>query len=79
MGSIEIQIEGYILRLLELCAELGIMVVPMFWGVAFGWEVATGYPWGFWKGGEGDNVYDLIEAGKDPLPQEDQKYPRIRQ
>ena len=24
---------------------------PMFWGVAFGWEVATGYPWGFWKGG----------------------------
>src|SRR5262249_43149018 len=30
-------------------------------GVAFGWELATGYPWGFWAGGD----YDLIKAGKE--------------
>ena len=35
--------------------------MPMFWGVAFGWELATGYPWGFWQGGD----YDLIEEGKE--------------
>jgi len=33
----------------------------MFWGVAFGWELATGYPWGFWKGSD----YDLIKEGQD--------------
>jgi len=51
--------EDYIMRLLFLCSELGVKVVPMFWGVAFGWEVATGYPWGFWKGAD----YDLIAEG----------------
>lgn len=49
----------YILKLLDLCAELGVKVVPMFWGVAFGWEVATGYPWGLWSGAD----YDLIAEG----------------
>ena len=49
------------LRLLDLCAELGVKIVPMFWGVAFGWELATGYPWGFWKGGD----YDLLKEGQD--------------
>jgi len=44
----------------DLCAELGVKTVPMFWGVAFGWELATGYPWGFWKGPE----YDLIKEGQ---------------
>ncbi len=53
--------EDYCLRLLDLCAELQVKVVPMFWGVVFGWEVATGYPWGFWKGAD----FDLIEEGKD--------------
>jgi sugar phosphate isomerase/epimerase len=53
--------EEYVLRLLDLCAELGVKVVPMFWGVAFGWELATGYPWGFWKGGD----YDLIKEGQE--------------
>jgi sugar phosphate isomerase/epimerase len=42
------------------CAELEVKIVPMFWGVAFGWELATGYPWGFWQGGD----YDLIKEGK---------------
>jgi sugar phosphate isomerase/epimerase len=59
--QIEIWAEEYILRLLDLCAELGVKIVPMFWGVAFGWEVATGYPWGFWKGGD----YDLVQEGKE--------------
>jgi len=57
--AIEAWAEDYILRLLDHCAELGVRVVPMFWGVAFGWEVATGYPWGFWKGAD----YDLIAEG----------------
>jgi sugar phosphate isomerase/epimerase len=59
--GIEQWAEDYCLRLLDLCAELGVKVVPMFWGVAFGWEVATGYPWGFWKGAD----FDLIEEGKE--------------
>jgi len=59
--EIEKWAEEYILRLLDLCAELGVKIVPMFWGVAFGWELATGYPWGFWKGGD----YDLLQEGKD--------------
>ncbi len=53
--------ENYLLKLFDLAGELGVRIVPMFWGVAFGWEVATGYPWGFWKG----PGYDLIEAGKE--------------
>ncbi|HOC56199.1 MAG TPA: TIM barrel protein [Verrucomicrobiota bacterium] len=59
--EIEKWAEDYILRLLDLCAELGVKIVPMFWGVAFGWEMATGYPWGFWKGGD----YDLLKEGQD--------------
>jgi sugar phosphate isomerase/epimerase len=57
--KIEKWAEDYCLGLLDLCAELNVKIVPMFWGVAFGWEVATGYPWGFWKGGD----YDLIAEG----------------
>jgi sugar phosphate isomerase/epimerase len=59
--QIEQWAEDYVLALLDLCAELGVKIVPMFWGVAFGWEVASGYPWGFWKGGD----YDLIQEGSD--------------
>lgn len=59
--QIEKWAEDYLLALLDLCAELKIKIVPMFWGVAFGWEVATGYPWGFWKGGD----YDLLKEGAD--------------
>jgi sugar phosphate isomerase/epimerase len=57
--KIEKAMERYILNLLDLCAELGIKVVPMFWGIALGWELATGYPWGFWKGAN----YDLLQEG----------------
>jgi len=60
-AEIERWAEDYCLRLLDLCAELGVKIIPMFWGVAFGWELATGYPWGFWKGGD----YDLLEEGKE--------------
>ena len=59
--QIEAWAEEYLLRLMNLCAGFGVKILPMFWGVAFGWEVATGYPWGFWKGGD----YDLIEKGKE--------------
>ncbi|MBI3881955.1 MAG: sugar phosphate isomerase/epimerase [Verrucomicrobia bacterium] len=53
--------ETYLLKLMDLCAELKVRVVPMFWGVAFGWEVATGYPWGFWKGAG----FDLVKEGQE--------------
>jgi sugar phosphate isomerase/epimerase len=59
--QIEKWAEDYLVQLLDLCAELGVKIVPMFWGVAFGWELATGYPWGFWKGGD----YDLLKEGSD--------------
>lgn len=60
-GKIEIWAEDYILRLLDLCAELKVQIVPMFWGVAFGWELAGGYPWGFWAG----PGYDQVKEGSD--------------
>lgn len=65
--KIEVWTEEMILRLLYLCAELGVKIVPMFWGVAFGLEIAGGYPWGFWKGGdkEAGTDFDLIEEGSD--------------
>ena len=59
--QIERWAEDYLLELLDLCAELDVKIVPMFWGVAFGWELASGYPWGFWKGGD----YDLIQEGSE--------------
>lgn len=59
--EIEKWAENYLLKLMDLCAELGVKIMPMFWGVAFGWELATGYPWGFWQGGN----FDLIKEGQD--------------
>ena len=60
-AEIEKWAEDYLLRLLDLCAELAVKIVPMFWGIAFGWELATGYPWGFWKGAD----YDLLAEGRE--------------
>ena len=57
--EIEAWSEDYLLRLLDLCAELEVKIVPMFFGAAYGWEVASGYPWGFWAG----PGYDLIKEG----------------
>ncbi|MDX6765533.1 MAG: sugar phosphate isomerase/epimerase [Candidatus Methylacidiphilales bacterium] len=57
--KIEAWAESYVLRLLELCQQLGVKILPMFWGTAFGWETASGYPWGFWNG----PGYDLIKEG----------------
>jgi len=59
--QIEKWAEDYLLGLMDLCAELEVKVLPMFWGVAFGWELATGYPWGFWKGGD----YELLQEGQE--------------
>jgi sugar phosphate isomerase/epimerase len=59
--EIETWAEEYLLRLLDLCAELKVRIVPMFWGVAFGWEMASGYPWGFWAGSD----YNLLKEGQE--------------
>jgi sugar phosphate isomerase/epimerase len=53
--------ESYLLKLMDLAAELGVKTIPMFWGVAFGWELASGYPWGFWSGGG----FDLMKEGQE--------------
>ncbi len=68
-AAIEKWAEDYTLRLLDLCAELGVKIVPMFWGIAFGWELATGYPWGFWKGGD----YDFLKEGQERFVQKTAK------
>ena len=60
-AEIEAWAEDYVLRLLDLLAELGVKIFPMFWGVAFGWELASGYPWGFWAG----PGYDLLKEGQE--------------
>lgn len=60
-ADIEKWAEDYLLRLLDLCADLGVKIVPMFWGVAFGLELASGYPWGFWKAGG----FDLLQEGSE--------------
>ncbi len=67
--EIEAWAEKYVLELLDLVAELGVKVLPMFWGVAFGWEVATGYPWGFWAG----PGYDFVKEGQDRFVTKTQK------
>ena len=46
---------------MNLASQLGVKILPTFWGVTFGWEVATGYPWGFWAGGD----FDLIKKGQE--------------
>ena len=58
-------LEDYILRVLDCCAALGVKTVAMFWGVAQGWELATGYPWAMWEG----PGYDLVKEAKDRFPQ----------
>src|SRR5262245_43755383 len=40
-ADVEKWAEDYLLRLLDLCAELGVKIVPMFLCVAFGCESAT--------------------------------------
>ncbi len=52
--------EDYLLRFMDLLAELGVRITPMFWGAVYGWEVAAGYPWGFFKGPD----YDLLAEGR---------------
>lgn len=59
--KIEEWCQDYIFRLFDLAGELGLKTLPMFWGTAFGWEVASGYPWGFFVSGQ----YNLIEEGKE--------------
>lgn len=72
VGDIEKWAEDYIHEFLGLCAELGVRVVPMFWGTLWGWEVATGYPWGFWKG----PGYDLMAAGDERFLEKTEKIRR---
>jgi sugar phosphate isomerase/epimerase len=60
-GKIEGWAEDYLLRLLDLAAALDIKILPMFWGASHGWELATGYPWGFWAGGH----FDLVKEGEE--------------
>ena len=67
--EIEQWAEDYILRGMDLLAELGVKILPMFWGVAFGWELASGYPWGFWSG----PGFDLVKEGQERFIKKTQK------
>ncbi len=67
--KIEQWAETYLLKLFDLFAELNLKIMPMFWGAAYGWEVATGYPWGFFAGPE----YDLIKEGKERFVKKTQR------
>jgi sugar phosphate isomerase/epimerase len=68
-AEIEAWAENYILKLLDLLAELNVKVLPMFWGIAFGWEMASGYPWGFWAG----PGYDYLKEGQERFVKKTQK------
>jgi sugar phosphate isomerase/epimerase len=68
-GEIEAWSENYLLKLMDLAVELGVKVVPMFWGTAFGWELASGYPWGFWSG----PGYDLLQEGRERFVEKTRK------
>ena len=48
--KVESELEGYLLSFMDLCAELEVRVLPMFWGISCGFELATGYPFGFFQG-----------------------------
>ncbi len=69
--------ETYLFKLMDLAADLGVKSMPMFWGVAFGWELATGYPWGFWEGPDPKKgkrgKYDLLAEGKARFVKKTQK------
>jgi sugar phosphate isomerase/epimerase len=60
-AEVEAWCEDYILRFFDLSSELGMKIIPMFWGMSHGFEVATGYPFGFFEGPE----YDLIAEGNE--------------
>lgn len=55
VAEIEAWCEDYILRFFDLMAELQTKIIPMFWGISCGFELASGYPFGFFQGPE----YDL--------------------
>lgn len=59
--KIESWAEEYLLGFMDLCAELNIKIIPMFFGVSCGFELATGYPFGFFQGPD----YDLEQEAKE--------------
>ncbi len=67
--GIEQWAEDYILKMMDLAAEMGIKILPMFWGTALGWELAGGYPWGFFAG----PGYDLLKEGLDRFVKKTEK------
>lgn len=60
-SEIEAWCEDYTLRLFDLLTDLGIKIVPMFWGMSCGFELGTGYPFGFWQGPEYDLEQEALE------------------
>lgn len=58
-AKIEQLATDYLLGLMDLSVELGNRIIPMFWGLSYGLEVGSGYPWGLWAG----PGYDLIAEG----------------
>jgi hypothetical protein len=59
--KIEAWVEDNLIRLMDLSAALNRKVIAMFWGLYCGWELATGYPWGFFEGSR----YDLLKESEE--------------
>ena len=59
--KIEAWLEDYLFRFMDLNAELNTKIIPMFWGVSCGFEMATGYPFGFFQGPGYDLEAEALE------------------
>ena len=60
-AEIEAWCEDYTLRLFDLLTELNIKIVPMFWGMSCGFDLGSGYPFGFFQGPEYDLEQEALE------------------
>lgn len=57
----EAHMENYLLKFMDLCAEVGAKAIPMFFGVTCGFEMASGYPFGFFQGPGYDLEKEALE------------------
>lgn len=63
--AVENWAQDQLFALMDLCAELNVKILHTFFGPYQGWEVVSGYPWGFFRGGnkKDGTEYDLVQEG----------------
>lgn len=64
-AAVENWAQEQLFALMDLCAELGVKILHTFFGPYQGWELISGYPWGFFKGGseKEETAFNLVEEG----------------